>query len=189
MGMRFAVLSVFLGSLGALCAQESEEAFGRAVQQSLVRSHAMYPEAAAPGTPLSQAILFRIDWLSRNNPSFFSDPDWPVKVATTEASRLGLRAQTAPVPVPAPNPADRRYLAMVTKNFSITGASFRKGQQLIIEGLRDYGKRGIIHVEGQEVLLWLDHVKLLREIVPGEASNTPVLLAGCIVACTSNVIL
>jgi hypothetical protein len=168
--MRAAMLAILLGSLGALCAQNPDEAFGRAVLQSLARSHALYPEAAAPGTPLSQAILFRIDWLSRNNPAFFSDPDWPVKIAATEASRLGVRAQAAPAARPAPDPADRRYLAVVTKNFSVTGASFRKGQQLIVEALRDHGKRGVIVVDGQQVLLWLDHVKLLRELVPGQPS-------------------
>jgi hypothetical protein len=168
--MRAVLLVIFLSSLGALSAQDSAEAFGRAVQQSLRRSHALYPDAAKPDTPLSQAILFRIDWLGRNNPNFFSDPDWPVKITVTEASRLGLRAQNASAPRSQPNPAERRFLAVVTKNFSVTGASFRKGQQIIIEALRDYGKRGVIHLDGQEVVLWLDHIKLIRELVPGEAS-------------------
>lgn len=168
--MRAALFALLLSPLGVLSAQDSAEAFGRAVQRNLDRSHALYPEATVLGSPLSQAILFRIDWLSRNNPGFFSDPEWPVKIAATEASRLGLRAQTPSAPRSTPNPAERRYLAVVTKNFGITGVSFRKGQQIIIEALRDYGKRGVINVDGQEVVLWLDHIKLVRELPPGEPS-------------------
>jgi hypothetical protein len=172
--MRSAVSAVFLGFLGALWAQDPDEAFGRAVLQSLARSHALYPEAAAPDSPLSQAILYRIDWLSRNNPGFFSDPDWPLKIATTEASRLGVRPRSPSAPRSAPDPTERRYLGLVTKNFSVTGASFRKGQQVVIESLQDYGKRGVIIVNGQEILLWLDHIKLIRELAPGEPNPLPV---------------
>lgn len=168
--MRAVCLGIFFCSLGVLSAQDPAEAFGQAVQKSLRRSHSLYPEAATPGTPLSQAILFRIDWLTRNNPNFFSDPDWPMKVAAAEATRLGRGAQPIPAPTQAPDPADRRYLALVTKNFSVTGAAFRKGQQIVIESLRDHGKRGVVLVDGEPIVLFLDYIKLIRELEPGEGS-------------------
>lgn len=167
--MRVAVLAFVLGSFGALRAQDPGEAFGQAVRQSLEKSRALYPEAVVPGSPLCQAILFRVDWLTRNDPDFFSDPDWPLKIAATEASRLGVRVQAAPPPLSTADATGRRYLGVVTKNFSVTGASFRKGQQVIVESLLDHGKRGLIHVDGQEIVLWLDHIKLLRELTPGAA--------------------
>ena len=170
LAMRAAVLAIVLGFLGTLQAQDQANAFGRAVQQSLEKSRELYPDASTPGTPLCQAIQFRIDWLSRNQPAFFSDPDWPVKIAAAEASRLGVRAQTAPPANSAANQAGSRYLAVVTKNFSVSGASFRKGQQVIIESLLDNGKRGLVFVDGQQLALWLDHIKLLRELVPGETN-------------------
>jgi hypothetical protein len=169
LAMRFVVLAIILGSLGALRAQNPEAAFGQAVRRSLEKSRALYPDALVPGSPLCQAIVFRIEWLTRNNPDFFSDPDWPVKIAATEASRLGVRVQAAPASPSTADAAGRRYLGVVTKNFSVTGASFRKGQQVIIESLLDYGKRGLIYVDGQEIVLWLDHIKLLRELAPGAA--------------------
>jgi hypothetical protein len=172
--MRGIALLLALAWPRSLAAQASGEAFGLAVKHSLERSHDLYPDAAVPGSPLSQAILFRIDWLNRNNPAFFSDPDWPVKIAAAEGSRLGVRARGAAARRPAAQPEDQRYLGVVTKNFSVTGASFRKGQQIVIEALRDYGKRGVVLVDGQPVVLWLDHIKLLREIPLGEASPRPV---------------
>jgi hypothetical protein len=168
--MRAVFLGIFFCSLSVLSAQDSAEAFGQAVKESLRRSRELYPDSARPGTALSQAILFRIDWLSRNNPNFFSDPDWPVKIAAAEAERIGTGAPPVPTPAPAADPADRRYLAMVTKNFSVTGAAFRKGQQIVIEALRDHGKRGVVLVDGQPILLFLDYVKLVRELEPGEGS-------------------
>lgn len=176
--MRGIALLLALIFPGALAAQDSGEAFGLAVKRSLERSHALYPDAAVPGSLLSQAILFRIDWLNRNSPAFFSDPDWPLKIAAAEGSRLGVRARSAATPRPAAEPEDQRYLAMVTKNFSVTGASFRKGQQIVVEALRDYGKRGIVLVDGQPVVLWLDHIKLLRPLAAGEASPKPVKITG-----------
>ncbi len=166
--MRGVVLLLFLAFLGTLPAQDPGEGFGLAVQRSLERSHALYPDAAKPGSALSDAILWRIDWLNRNTPGFFSDADWPMKIAVAEASRLGLRARPASAQRAAAQPVERRYLGLVTKNFNEAGVSFRKGQQIILESLRDYNKRGVTLVNGLPVVLWLDHIKLVREIVPGE---------------------
>ncbi len=168
--MRGVMLLLLPAFLGTLAAQDSGEAFGLAVKRSLERSHSLYPDAAAPGSALSDAILWRIDWLNRNTPGFFSDPDWPVKIAVAEASRLGLRARAAAPQRAAPQPAERRYFGVVTKNFNEAGVSFRKGQQIILESLRDNGKRGITLVDGLPVVLWLDYIKVIREILPGEAS-------------------
>lgn len=166
--MRGVVLLLFLTFSGSLPAQDSGEGFGLAVKRSLERSHALYPDAAKPGSGLSDAILWRIDWLNRNSPAFFSDADWPMKVTVAEAARLGLRARSVAEQRAAAQPVERRYLGLVTKNFNEAGASFRKGQQIILESLRDYNKRGVTLVDGLPVVLWLDHVKLVREIAPGE---------------------
>lgn len=168
--MRGVVLLFLLVFLGPLAAQDSGEAFGLAVKRSLERSHLLYPDAATPGSALSDAILWRIDWLNRNTPGFFADADWPMKVAVAEASRLGLRARAAAPRPTAPQPAERRYLGVVKKNFNEVGVSFRKGQQIILESLRDNGKRGVTLVDGLPVVLWLDYIKVVREILPGEAS-------------------
>lgn len=168
--MRGVVLLLFLAFLGTLAAQDSGEGFGLAVKRSLERSHVLYPDAATPGSALSDAILWRIDWLNRNSPGLFSDADWPMKITVAEASRLGLRARPAAAQRAAAQPSARRYLGLVTKNFNEAGASFRKGQQIILESLRDYNKRGVTLVNGLPVVLWLDHVKLVREIAPGEPS-------------------
>ncbi len=164
---------VFLGFSGELPAQEPSEDFGRAVQRSLARSHLLYPDAAQPNSRLSDAILVQIDWMNRNEPTFFSDADWPMKLTASEALRLGIRARVA-TPRPAPTVAPKRYLGLVTKNFSVTGASFRKGQQLVLEKLQDNGKRAVTFVQGEPFLLWLDHIKLIREIRPGESRPTVV---------------
>ncbi len=154
--------------------QGAGENHGNAVKSSLDRSRLLFPDAAEPNSALSQAILARIAWLNRNNQAFFSDPDWPMRLTAAEALALGIRARNPnPRPVPVP-PEEKRYLAVVTKSFSVTGASFRKGQQIVLEALRDYNKRGITLVDGQAILLWLDHVKLLREIPPDQGA--PVLV-------------
>lgn len=141
---------------------------GVAVKRSLDRARVLYPESVQPDTPLSQAILARIAWLNENDRTFFSDPDWPLRLTAAEALALGIRpVQPAPRRTPSGQPSGR-YLAVVTKNFSTTGASFRKGQQIILESLQDYKKRGTTLVEGQPILLWLDHVKILRELPVGE---------------------
>ncbi|MFZ4683096.1 MAG: hypothetical protein ACOYMS_11380 [Terrimicrobiaceae bacterium] len=145
------------------------EELGAAVKRSLDRSRLLYPDSTQPESPLSLAILARIEWLNRNNRAFFSDPDWPLKVTAAEAMVLGIRARD-PQPAPvAPAAVPMRYLAVVTRNFSVAGASFRKGQQVVLDSVQDYGKRGTILVDDQEILLWLDNIKILREIPGGEA--------------------
>ena len=148
------------------CQAGEEEEFGAAVKRSLDRARLLYPESAEPGSALGQAILTRIDWMHRHNPAMFSDPNWPLRVTATEAAALGIRAQQ-----PASAPATgRRFLAVVTRNFSTTGSSFRKDQQVILESIQDYGKRGTTVANGQQVLVWLDNIRILREISPNEAS-------------------
>jgi hypothetical protein len=159
------LIAVFL--VGTAQAQSNEEEFGQAVRRSLERSRALYPELSEPGSPLSEAVLVRVDWISRNKPGYFSDPNWPEMVASAEAARLGIRARTGPA---APAEPSGRYLAVVTKNFSVTGASFRKGQQIVLESLQDDNKRGITLVDGAPILFWLDYVKLLRPIPRGESA-------------------
>ena len=151
-----------------VAAQTGEEEFGAAVKRSLDRSRALYPTSAEPGSALSHAILARIDWLHRYNRTIFSDPNWPLRVTATEAAALGIPPQQFPSARPASG-NDRRFLAVVTRNFSTTGASFRKGQQIVLESVQDYGKRGTTIVGDQPVLLWLDNVKILREISRNEA--------------------
>ena len=152
-----------------LPAQTGEEEFGAAIKRSLDRSRALYPASVEPGSPLSHAILARIDWLHRYDRAIFSDPNWPLRVTATEAAALGIPPQQFPSTKPAPG-TDRRFLALVTRNFSTTGASFRKGQQIVLESVQDYGKRGTTIVGGQPVLLWLDNIKILREISRNEAT-------------------
>lgn len=172
-----ALLFLVLASVVTTLAQSDEEAYSRALQRSLARSRQLYPESAIPGTPLCQAVQARISWLQQHDPGAFSDPEWPMKVATTAASALGLtspqppRASTPSVPAPsAPAPApsaQKRYLAVVTKSFSVVGANFRKNQQIVLESIQDYDKRGITLVDGRPVLIWLDNIQVIRELPAG----------------------
>lgn len=146
-----------------------EEEFGAAVKRSLDRSRVLYPESAEPGSALSHAILARIDWLHRHNRAMFSDPNWPLRVTATEAAALGIRPQQSSAAKPA-SATNRRFLAVVTSNFSTAEASFRKDQQIVLESVQDYGKRGTTIVNSQPVLVWLDNIKILREISPDEPS-------------------
>ena len=79
-------------------------------------------------------------------------------MTATEAAALGIRAAEAWFSQAANN-TSRRFLAVVTRNFSTTGASFRKDQQILLESIQDYGKRGTTVVNGEPVLLWLDNIK------------------------------
>ena len=153
---------------GMLPANGQGDEFGAAVKRSLDRSRTLYPESAEPDSTLSRAVLARIDWLQRNNPAIFSDPNWPLRVTATEAAALQIPPQTASTN--RRTGTGPRFLAVVTRNFSTTEGSFRKHQQILLESVQDYGKRGITLVNGQPVLLWLDNVKVLRELAPGEAS-------------------
>jgi hypothetical protein len=155
------------GTLPAI-GQGADEEFGAAVKRSLDRSRVLYPESAEPDSALSKAILARIEWLQRHNRVIFSDPNWPLRVTATEAAALGIASQkvTPTKPSAARSP---RFLAVVTRNFSTTEASFRKDQQILLESVQDYGKRGITLVDGEPVLLWLDNIKILRELSPDEA--------------------
>lgn len=170
--MRIAVL-LSLISL-ALVAPESARAqndHGAEVKGSLDRARALYPESVQPDSPLSRAILSRIEWLGQNNEGYFSDPDWPVKITAREALALGIRPVTPTRSAPAQRPQDPgtiRYLAVVLQNFSVVGASFRKNQQIVLESVQDYGKRGTTLVDGRPVLLWLDKLKVIKELPPGE---------------------
>src|SRR5690606_37524470 len=127
-----------------------------------------------PDSTLSRAILGRIEWLGQNNQGYFSDPDWPMKITAREALTLGIHPVRSARPVaparpvipsrnaPGQRPQDpgtTRYLAVVKQNFSVVGASFRKNQQIVLESVQDYGKRGTTMVDGQPVLLWLDKLK------------------------------
>lgn len=157
-------LFVFAG-LVTLHAQGDDH--GAAVKRSLERARALYPESTNPESLLSQTILARIDWLTRNNTAFFANPDWPLKLTAAEALALGIRP-TAQRPPPTVQKRSGRYMGVVTKNFSTTGASFRKGQQVVIESLQDYNKRGTVIVDGMPILLWLDHIKIIKELPHGE---------------------
>lgn len=159
----------------------SDDDFSAALQRSLARSRAIYPDSAQPGTALGGAVQARIDWLQQNDPAAFTDPDWPMKVATFAARELGLiprptspfpqSPSAPPIALPAlpvdSAPTSKRYLAMVTKNFSVVGASFRKNQQIVLESLQNDNKRGTTIVDGRPYLLWLDNIQILRELPPG----------------------
>jgi hypothetical protein len=152
---------------GALPALGQDEEFGAAVKRSLDRARALYPESTQPDSALSRAILVRIEWLQQHNRAIFSDPNWPLRVTATEAATIGITPRTGiSTKSPASGP---RFLAVVTSNFSTSEASFRKDQQIILESVQDYGKRGVTLVDGRSILLWLDNIKLLRELLPGEA--------------------
>ena len=160
----------FLMVAGTLLAigQGEDEEFGAAVKRSLDRSRVLYPESAEPNSALSKAILARIEWLQRHNRAIFSDPNWPLRVTATEAAALGITSPRIASQKPSA-PQGPRYLAVVTRNFSTAEASFRKNQQILLESVQDHGKRAITLVNGQPVLLWLDNIKLLREVFPDEA--------------------
>ena len=147
----------------SLPAQDSNDQFGAAVKRSLDRARALYPQSVEPGSALSKAVLARIDWLHHHNRSLFADPNWPLRVTATEAAALGILPQKTSPSRPASSDG-RRFLAVVTQNFGTTGASFRKNQQIVLESVQDYGKRGTTIVNGQPVLLWLDNIRILREI-------------------------
>ncbi len=154
--------------------QGAVDSQGAAIKRSLDRSRLLYPDAALPGSPLSQAILARIEWLNRNSRAFFSDPDWPLKLTAAEALALGIRARD-PNPRPAaPVQQEKRYLATVTRNFRVEGAAFRKGQQIVLESVQDYGKRGTVVVNDRSLLIWLDYIKVLRELPAGESAPVTV---------------
>lgn len=146
--------------------QSGDDEFGAAVKRSLDRSRILYPESAQPDSALSRAILARIEWLQHHNRAIFSDPNWPLRVTATEAATLGIGSQKVASRNPSRPP---RFLAVVMRNFSTPEGSFRKDQQILLESIQDYGKRGITLVDGQPVLLWLDNIKLLRELSPDEA--------------------
>jgi hypothetical protein len=162
-----AICWVMLAGLTALQAAGND--FGEEVRCSLERSRLLYPAAAQPDSALSRAILARIEWLNQNNRAFFSHGDWPMRVTAAEALALGIRPVGASRTTAPPKPSGR-YLAVVTKNFSVVGASFRKGQQIVLESLEDYGKRATTVVDGQLVVLWLDHIKIVRDLPSGEAA-------------------
>jgi hypothetical protein len=164
-----AILLLTVAATIPVAGQGGEEEFGAAVKRSLDRSRILYPESAEPGSALSQAILARVDWLHRYNRAMFSDPNWPLRVTATEAAALGIRPQESSSAKPVPG-TGRRFLAVVTRNFSTAEASFRKDQQIVLESVQDYGKRGTTTVNSQPVLVWLDNIKILREIAPEEAS-------------------
>ena len=162
--------AIFLLAVGTIaCQAGEEEEFGVAVKRSLDRSRLLYPQSAEPGSALSHAILARIDWMHRYNRAMFSDPNWPLRVTATEAAALGIRPQQSASARPASG-TGRRFLAVVTRNFSTTGASFRKDQQIILESVQDYGKRGTTVANGRQVLVWLDNIRIIREISANEAS-------------------
>lgn len=147
------------------------EDFGAAVQRSLARSRMVYPDAAVPDSALSRAILARIEWLDKHDRAFFTNQDWPMRVTAAEALALGIRPRSMANPRPAgPLAGAPRYLAVVTHSFSVEGASFRKGQQVVLEELQDYNKRGITLVDGRPILIWLDNLKLLRALPAGESA-------------------
>lgn len=163
-----AMLGLLLSGAVVLHAQEVVlEDQGTAVKRSLDRSRQLYPDAALPDSALSKAILAKVMWLQQNNPSVFSDPNWPLKIAAAEAARLGIPAHQQN---PAAAAASGKYLGVVTKSFSVVGASFRKGQQIVLEELRDYKKKGVVMVDGQELVIWLDKVKIIRPLAQAEAN-------------------
>jgi hypothetical protein len=166
--LRHALAGLFLLAGGSLSGAQGED-FGAAVQRSLVRSRMVYPDAAVPESPLSRAILARIEWLNQHDRAFFRNPDWPMRIAAAEALALGIRPRGTPAARRGASPPGApRYLAVVTHSFSVEGASFRKGQQVVLEELKDYNKRGVTLVNGRPILIWLDNLKLLRAIPAGE---------------------
>ena len=156
---------VFLtaSSYGGLTEEEFEETLAR----SLAISRKLFPQAADPDSALAKAVLARIEWTKRNHLEFFADPNWPLKITAIEAAALGISPHD---PAPRGSPARGRFLAVATRNFSETGASFRKGQQVLIESIKDYGKRGNVLVDGKPLLLWLDNFQIVRELKPGETA-------------------
>lgn len=160
---------IFLGLVDSPSAR-AQNNHGAEVKESLDLARSLYPESVQPDSPLSRAILNRIEWLGQNNQDYFSDSDWPVKITAREALALGIRPkvpfQSAPTRRPQ-DPGTTRYLAVVTQNFSVVGASFRKNQQIVLESVQDYGKRGTTLVDDQPVLLWLDKLKIIKELPPG----------------------
>jgi hypothetical protein len=167
--MRRAIWLLTVATAIPVAGRGGEEEFGAAVKRSLDRSRILYPESAEPGSALSHAILARVDWLHRYNRAMFSDPNWPLRVTATEAAALGIRPQQSSSAKPPPG-TGRRFLAVVTRNFSTAEASFRKDQQILLESIQDYGKRGTTIINSQPVLVWLDNIKILREISRDEAS-------------------
>jgi hypothetical protein len=164
-----ALLGLLLCGAMGLHAQEAVlEDMGTAVKRSLDRSRALYPDAALPDSPLSQAIMARISSLRQTNPSVFSDPDWPMKITAAEAARLGIPAYQRHTT--ASTQLSGKYLGEVQKSFSEVGVSFRKGQQIVIEELRDYKKKGVVLVDGQPVVIWLDKVRILRPLAQSESN-------------------
>lgn len=162
-----ALLGLLLCGTMALHAQEAVlEDMGTAVKRSLDRSRELYPDAALPDSALSKAVMARIAALRQSNPSVFSDPDWPLKITAAEAARLGIPAYQRNAA--AASQASGRYLGEVQKSFSEVGVSFRKGQQIVLEELRDYKKKGVVMVDGREVVIWLDKVKILRPLARAE---------------------
>jgi len=61
-----------------------------AVQESLARAKAMYPEYDAEGTPLYRAIQDEIHRQKEINPSYFKNTDWPERIARECAAVLGI---------------------------------------------------------------------------------------------------
>ena len=172
-----AILGLLMGSALILHAQQAVlEDMGSAVKRSLDRSRQAYPDAALPDSALSKAVMIRIGWLQQNNPSFFTDPDWPMKVTAAEAARLNIPAHqsTTTEAGMTAKPASGRYLGVVTKSFSEVGVSFRKGQQIILEALLDYKKKGVVVVEGREVVIWLDKVQIIRPLARAEKNLTTI---------------
>jgi hypothetical protein len=106
---------IIAGTLPAV-GQGEDEKFGAAVKRSLDRSRLLYPESAEPDSPLSKAILARIEWLQLHNRAIFSDPNWPLRLTATEAAALGIPATKGVSDQRSQGP---RFLAVVTRNFRI----------------------------------------------------------------------
>lgn len=80
----------------------SQSSFDQYVDSSAQRISAdkavsQYPDAAISGTPLFEAISREIVSLKKNQPAYFQTPEWPLIVAKSEATKLGI----SPVP-PSP---------------------------------------------------------------------------------------
>jgi hypothetical protein len=166
--MRRAAIWLLMAA-GMLPANAQDEEFGAAVKRSLERSRILYPESVQPDSALSKAILARIQWLENHDRAAFLDANWPLRVTATEAAALGIAPERIGA-TGARTTRSARFLALVTRSFSTSQASFRKDQQILLEAIQDYGKRGITLVNGEPVLLWLDNIKVLRELAPDEAA-------------------
>lgn len=107
--------------------QTAADAHVAAVESSMDRAAALFPDVVKEGTPLYEAVEDRIAEKKRSNPEFFKDPKWPITLVAEQALELNLPAAKAapakPAPPVPPKAAAPKVTPKVTRPVAIAPSS------------------------------------------------------------------